>query len=159
MVKLWEKGQKLIGKNAENELRNPDAPILFVDDDPIIHRVVEKYLKNWNVTSVFSANEALEALENKNFVIVITDLRMPGMDGIELLREIKARYNNRVQVIVITVSDDLEDLVSALDGGASDFLLKPLKKEVLEEVLEHTLLRIDRWNQTLNLLVSKQNPA
>ena len=159
MVKLWEKGQKLIGKSVENELRNPDAPILFVDDDPIIHRVVEKYLKNWNFTSVFSAKEALEALENKNFVIVITDLRMPGMDGIELLREIKARYNNRVQVIVITVSDDLEDLVSALDGGASDFLLKPLKKEVLEEVLEHTLLRIDRWNQTLNLLVSKQNPA
>jgi DNA-binding NtrC family response regulator len=159
MGKLWEKGQKLIGKNADNEIRNPDAPILFVDDDPIIHRVVEKYLKHWNVTSVYSANEALEALENKNFVIVITDLRMPGMDGIELLHEIRARYSNRVQVIVITVSDDLEDLVSALDGGASDFLLKPLKKEVLEEVLEHTLLRIDRWNQTLNLLVSKKNPA
>jgi FixJ family two-component response regulator len=62
-------------------------------------------------------------------------------------------------VIVITVSEDLDDLVDALDGGASDFLLKPLKKEVLIEVLQHTVSRIDRWNQSLNKLISKQDPS
>ncbi len=155
MGKLWQKSQEIMGKGDKDAVQNPDTPILFVDDDPIIHGVISKYLKDWNVTSVFSGEEALDRLENKNFVIVITDLRMPGIGGIELLHEIKAKYNNRVQVIVITVSDDLDDLVDALDGGASDFLLKPLKKEVLIEVLQHTVLRIDRWNQSLNKLINK----
>jgi DNA-binding NtrC family response regulator len=156
MGKLWQKGQEVFRKGDKESVQNPDTPILFVDDDPIIHKVMDKYLKDWNVTSVFSAEEALARLDKENFVIVITDLRMPGMGGIELLYEIKAKYNNRVQVIVITVSDDLDDLVDALDGGASDFLLKPLKKEVLIEVLTHTVLRIDRWNQSLNMLINKQ---
>lgn len=158
MGKLWQKSQGILGKGDKNPVQNPDTPILFVDDDPIIHGVMSKYLKDWNVTSVFSGEEALDRLENENFVIVITDLRMPGIGGIELLHKIKANYNNRVQVIVITVSDDLNDLVDALDGGASDFLLKPLKKEVVIEVLEHTVLRIERWNQSLNKLINKQSP-
>ena len=111
------------------------------------------------MTSVFSGEEALDRLENENFVIVVTDLGMPGISGIELLHSIKAQYNNRVQVIVVTVSDDLDDLMDALDGGASDFLLKPLKKEVLIEVLQHTVLRIERWNQSLNKLINKQIPS
>jgi FixJ family two-component response regulator len=61
-------------------------------------------------------------------------------------------------VIVITVSDDLDDLLAALDGGASDFLLKPLNEKVLIEVLQHTVLRIERWNQSLNMLINKQSP-
>jgi len=157
MGKLWQKSQEVLRKGDKNPVQNPDTPILFVDDDPIIHKVIGKYLKDWNVTCVFSAEEALGRLDKENFVIVITDLRMPGMGGIELLYEIKAKYNNRVQVIVITVSDDLDDLVDALDGGASDFLLKPLKKEVLLEVLQHTVLRIERWNQSLNMLINKQS--
>ncbi len=137
--------------------RNPETPILFVDDDPIAHQIVRHHLKNWQLEFVYSARDALDALERENFVIVITDLMMPEMDGIDLLHEIKARYSNRVQVIVVTVSDQLDNLIKALDGGASDFLLKPLKKEDLEEVLEHTLLRINRWNRTMNLLLTKKN--
>lgn len=159
MGKLWQKTQEKICKGDQDPVQNPDTPILFVDDDPIIHKVMGKYLKEWNVTSVFSGEEALDRLEKENFVIVITDLRMPGIGGIELLQQIKAKYNNRVQVIVITVSDDLDDLLAALDGGASDFLLKPLNKEVLIEVLRHTVLRIDRWNQSLNMLINKQSSA
>jgi len=159
MGKLWEKSQEILSKGDKHPVQNPDTPILFVDDDPIIHKVMSKYLKDWNVTSVFSGEEALDRLQRENFVIVITDLRMPGMSGIELLHQIKERYNNRVQVIVITVSDDLDDLLDALDGGASDFLLKPLKKEFLIEVLQHTVLRIERWNQSLNMLINKQSPA
>jgi len=157
MGKLWQKSQERLCKGDQNPVQNPDTPILFVDDDPIIHKVMGKYLKDWNVTSVFSGEEALDRLEKENFVIVITDLRMPGIGGIELLHEIKAIYNNRVQVIVITVSDNLDDLLAALDGGASDFLLKPLNKEMLIEVLQHTVLRIERWNQSLNMLINKQS--
>ena len=156
MVKLWQKAQEKICKEGKDPVQNPDTPILFVDDDPIIHKVMDKSLEDWNVTSAFSGEEALDHLENENFVIVITDLKMPGIGGIELLRKIKTKYQNRVQVIVITVSDDLDDLLAALDGGASDFLLKPLNKEVLIEVLQHTVLRIERWNQSLNILINKQ---
>ena len=159
MVKLWQKSQEKPSKGDQNPVQNPDTPILFVDDDPIIHKVVDKYLKDWNVTSVFSGEEALDRLEKENFVIVITDLMMPGIDGIELLQEIKAKYGNRVQVIVITVSENLDNLLAALEGGASDFLLKPLSKEVLIEVLQHTVLRIERWNQSLNMLINKQDPS
>jgi YesN/AraC family two-component response regulator len=58
-----------------------------------------------------------------------------------------------------TASDQLDNLIEALDGGASDFLLKPLKAEDIEEVLEHTLSRIDRWNRTMKLLVGRKGPV
>ena len=156
MGKLWQKNQTIPGKGDKNPVHRFDTPILFVDDDPIIHKMMAKYLKDWNVASAFSGEEALDRLEKENFVIVITDLRMPGMGGMALLHEIKAKYNNRVQVIVLTVSDNLDDLVDALEGGASDFLLKPLSREVLIEVLRHTVKRIERWNQSLNMLIEKQ---
>jgi len=141
------------------KLRNPDTPILFVDDDPIAHKIVRHHLKYWRLESVHSAREALAALEKENFVIVITDLMMPEMNGIDLLREIKRRYKNRVQVIMVTASDQLEHLIEALDGGANDFLLKPLKKDEIEEVLDHTLKRIERWNRAKNLLRNRERQA
>lgn len=133
-----------------------DIPILFVDDDAISHRIMRRYLKGRPVTSVYSAREALSALEKENFVIVITDLMMPEMDGIELLREIKKKYHNRVHVIVITASDDVEHLIEALDAGAADFLLKPVTAQEMEVVLEHTLSRIERWNRALRLLLGRR---
>ena len=144
-------------ESDKSKVRNPEAPILFVDDELTTHKIVSHYLKNWQMESVYSAREALDALEKKNFVIVITDLLMPEMNGLELLHEIKARYGNRVQVIVVTVSDELDNLTKALDGGASDLLLKPLIKEDLEEALEHTLAKITRWKRVMGLLLEKRN--
>jgi len=144
-------------ESDESKVRNPEAPILFVDDELTTHKIVSHYLKNWQMESVHSAREALDALEKKKFVIVITDLLMPEMNGLELLHEIKTRYGNRVQVIVVTVSDELDNLTKALDGGASDFLLKPLIKEDLEEALEHTLAKITRWKRVMGLLLEKRN--
>jgi CheY-like chemotaxis protein len=143
----------------QSKIRNPETPILFVDDDPTAHMIARHYLKDWRLECVQSAKDALKALEEQNFVIVITDLIMPEMDGIELLHEIKQRYRNRVHVIVLTASDQLDNLIRALDGGANDFLLKPLKREELEEVLEHTLLRIQRWNRSMGLLLSRKKPG
>lgn len=137
-------------------VENSHAPILLVDDDPLTHKLILKYLKGWDVESVYSGKEALEALQSRNFVIVITDLKMPGMSGIELLQKIKATYSHRVQVIIITVSDELKDFFSALHGGANDFLLKPFQKQDLIEVLEHTLSRINRWKRTMASLLEKR---
>lgn len=156
MGKLFHKIKKRVRKEDRNSTYNPDAPILVVDDDPIIHKVMAKHLRGWKTRSAVSGQEALELLEKENFVIVITGLRMDGIDGMELLRRIKDKYNHRVQVIVIADSNDLDDIVDALDGGASYFLLKPLKKEVLMEVLQHTVSRIDRWNRSLNMLMTRK---
>ena len=144
-------------ESDKSKVRNPEAPILFVDDELTTHKIVSHYLKNWQMESVYSAREALDALEKKNFVIVITDLLMPEMNGLELLHEIKTRYGNRVQVIVVTISDELDNLTKALDGGAIDFLLKPLIKEDLEEALEHTLAKITRWKRVMGLLLERRN--
>jgi DNA-binding NtrC family response regulator len=146
-------------KTNRSSIQNPEAPILFVDDDPTAHTILRHHLKNWRMECVNSAKDALAALERENFVIVMTDLIMPEMDGIGLLHEIKRRYGNRVQVIVATASDQLDYLIKALDGGASDFLLKPFEAKAIEEVLEHTLSRIRRWKRTMNLLVSKKTPG
>jgi len=153
-IMLWT--GKMEKKTGKSKVRNPETPILFVDDDPIAHKIISHYLRNWQLESVYSARDALDALERKNFVIVITDLIMPQMNGIDLLREIKAKYGNRVQVIVVTVSDELDNLIKALDGGASDFLLKPFKQKEIEEVLEHTIAKIKRWQKVMNLLLDKK---
>ena len=102
-------------------VRNLHSPILLVDDDPVTHKLILKYLKDWDVESVYSGKEALEALQSRNFVIVITDLEMPGMSGIELLREIKATYSHRVQVIIITVSNQMNDFFQFPARGCKRF--------------------------------------
>ncbi len=134
----------------------PRLPVLYVDDDPVSHQLIDHYLQDWDIEHVFSGEDALEMLNRKNFIIVVTDLRMPGMDGLELLKEIKRTYGNRVKVIVVTVSEEGEDLLAALDGGASDFLLKPLQKARLQAVLEETVLRINRWTEAMDTLVKKK---
>lgn len=137
-------------------MSDQQLPILFVDDDPISHKVIQSYLKNWEVTHAHSGEEALRNLEEKNIIIVLTDLLMPGMNGLELLDAIKKTYGNRVKVVVVTVSDDEEHLIAALDGGASDFLLKPIQKAELEEVLEQLTSRLNRWAKTVNILAKKR---
>jgi two-component system response regulator AtoC len=138
-----------------NTLRNPQDPILVVDDDPVQHVLIKGFLRNWQVIFASSALEALKILTNQDILLVVTDLHMPGMDGMDLLRRIK-QHNGTVQVIVITASEQTEDLVDALRAGANDFLLKPLERQALEEVLENALTRINRWKQSLMTLFNKK---
>lgn len=105
-----------------------------------------------------SAAEALNILKLEGILVVVADLYMPGMDGLELLRRIK-KASGLVQVIVITASEQMEDLISALEDGANDFLLKPLDKQALEDVLEDTLARLRRWKDTLMELFQRKKEA
>jgi CheY-like chemotaxis protein len=123
-------------------------PVLVVDDDPVQHALVGKYLQNWPVRHAYSAPEALHILQREDILLVILDLYMPEMDGMEMLRRVK-RHNGIVQVMVVTASEEAEDLLRALEAGANDFLLKPLDKRSLEDALENALARINRWKCTL----------
>lgn len=100
--------------------------ILIVDDEAVLTRSMKAFfsLKGVDATTALTGEEALEILKKEQFSLVITDLIMPGISGIELLQEIRATYPD-LKVIVMTGMLSIENTVSSLQNGASDYLLKP----------------------------------
>ncbi|OQX27305.1 MAG: hypothetical protein BWK80_05920 [Desulfobacteraceae bacterium IS3] len=142
---------KMNTKTEHSEARKPQTPILFVDDEPTAHIIIKNHLKGWNVISAHSAEEALEILNKRHILIVISDIGMPGMDGITFLREIR-KTRGIIQVIIVTASDKIDDLINAFEAGATDFLLKPVKKKDIEEALDNILVKMNRWKATMREL-------
>jgi len=101
-------------------------PIWIVDDDQSIRFVLEKALtrEEFVVRSFTNARDVLAALEDDSPQVLVSDIRMPGGSGIELLSKIKARHRD-LPVIIMTAYSDLDSAVSAFQGGAFDYLPKP----------------------------------
>lgn len=101
-------------------------PIWVVDDDRSIRWVLEKALERAAIPCVSFANaaDALAALEHQRPQVLVSDIRMPGMGGLELLRAIKTRHPE-VPVIIMTAYSDLDSAVASFQGGAFDYLAKP----------------------------------
>jgi len=114
--------------------------ILVVDDDPDMREMVCDLLKDrgHDVTTVESGSEALKALGQEDYAVVLTDLRMKGMQGLELLTEIKGAYPD-VNVVLMTAFGSVETAVEAMKHGASDYLTKPVKKDELIRVVERVI--------------------
>src|SRR5213592_3005408 len=138
------------------------AKILVVDDESAILRLLREALTQWGyqVTSASSAAEALQALRGDMFDAVITDIRMPDMNGLELLKEIK-RHDESVEVVVMTGYPTIASAVEALKVGAFDYLSKPLLLDELRHLMarmterrflrgEVHSLRADRKSTRLN---------
>ena len=109
--------------------------ILIVDDEPQITRVLRASLQSngYEVTVAQDGIDALAKFMKAQPELVITDLAMPGMDGIELTREIRAR--SQVPIIVLSVRNQDESKVKALDEGADDYITKPFSiQELLARV-------------------------
>ncbi|MFH1070279.1 MAG: response regulator [Candidatus Glassbacteria bacterium] len=100
--------------------------ILIVDDDPQILTFLSDMLAEERYTLEISAGgeEALRKLEEKKFHLVISDVRMPGIDGFELLKAIKERFK-KTKVILMTGYTDDYDISDALILGADDYITKP----------------------------------
>src|SRR6202166_915041 len=98
---------------------------LVVDDDPQIRRVMRVTLAGhgYEVDDVTSGEAALEKLRDQRFDLVLLDMSMPGMGGLETCREIRAQ--SEIAIIVLTVRDSESDKVEALDAGADDYVTKP----------------------------------
>jgi CheY-like chemotaxis protein len=139
-------------------ISHPQDTILVVDDDPVQHALMNGYLRNRQVRHAHSPEEALSIMQREDIEVVLLDLYMPGMDGLEMLRRVK-RTNGIAQVIVITASEEMEDLLRVLEAGANDFLLKPLDKQALDDALENALSRINRWKATLMELFQRKKGA
>jgi signal transduction histidine kinase/DNA-binding response OmpR family regulator len=112
------------------------AHVLLVDDQPANLLALEAALDPLGVTMVRAVNgpQALAALEKQDFAAVLLDVRMPGMDGFEVAREIRSRARSRfTPILFVTAGDDPDEaMLSAYALGAVDFLAKPLRAEVLK---------------------------
>ncbi len=103
------------------------ANVLLVDDEvEFVETFSERLvMRNLEISKAFSGEEALQVLEtNKNIEIVILDVKMPGMDGIETLTEIKKKFP-LVEVIMLSGHADVESAIDGMKQGAFDYLMKP----------------------------------
>jgi diguanylate cyclase (GGDEF)-like protein len=127
--------------------------ILVVDDEATIRLVINRVLskEGHEVTEVTSGEEALEEFRRKPFSLVITDVMMERMSGLDLLKEIRA-LDPEALVVLMTSKASLEMATSALRSGAYDFLVKPFKDlKIISAVVRRALdkLELVRRNQTL----------
>jgi two-component system KDP operon response regulator KdpE len=116
--------------------------ILAVDDEPQIRRVMRATLTGhgYFVADARSGEEALEKLAAERFDLVLLDMNMPGMGGMEACREIRARWD--VAIIVLTVRNAEKDKVQALDAGADDYITKPFSMPELLARIRAALRRL-----------------
>ena len=114
--------------------------ILFVDDDQMILEVVGEYLTRqaFDVITASSGTAALEALAQEEIDVVFTDLVMPEMGGLQLLKQIKSSYPS-VEVIIVTGNATIESAVQALKLGSYDYLEKPIEFERLKALVSRLL--------------------
>jgi len=116
--------------------------ILVVDDDPQIRRAMRTTLtaRGYEVADARTGEEALEVLRSGNYDLVLLDMNMPGMGGIETCRLI--RSSSEVAIIMLTVSNSEKDKVEALDAGADDYITKPFSTPELLARIRATLRRL-----------------
>ena len=139
-----------------------EARILVVDDDKTLADNLVEYLSKlgYQASPAYGGKEGLVKFEQGDFRLVITDLKMPNMDGMELLDAV-SRMDSRVIVMVITGYGTIESAVTAIKKGAYDFIPKPFKMEELEIIVKRALERHTLFRQlgmfrglTLALLIS-----
>ncbi len=133
------------------EIKEP-IQILIADDDKAFRALLWETLKTPAREIRLAANgrEALDILKEKRFDLLITDIRMPEMGGIELLKEAK-RLQPHLLVIIITGYASLETAIQALKEGAYDYIRKPFNLEELKVSVENACVRVllERENQRL----------
>ena len=113
-----------------------DCQILIVDDEDFMRGAVLEVLRRANhvAMTASSAKEAIDIVSNRSFSVIITDVKMPGMNGVELFRELKKRHPE-TSVIIMTGFPDLEDAVEVIKEGAVDYLQKPFPPDRLVELV------------------------
>jgi DNA-binding response OmpR family regulator len=132
-----------------------DALILVVDDEGAIRYSVSKTLERvgYNVMTASSGEEALEMMEAQNFDVVLTDIRMPGISGVDLLARIKEHASDIV-VILMTGYASLGTAVESLRLGAHDYLIKPSSSEDIRESVRRGIERSVNLRRRRELLAS-----
>jgi len=129
-------------------MSDKQTKIFFVDDDLVTGRVMKRNCDNANYScSVYqNGQDCLTAFKKSNADIVITDLRMPGMNGFELLSELRSIDEN-IPVLVMTGYSSVENAVEAMKRGATDFIKKPFDFTELKLMLDRTMKNVHLKNE------------
>jgi putative nucleotidyltransferase with HDIG domain len=116
--------------------------ILIVDDEPIIRDILEKLVsvEGYTCDTAQNGQEAIEHLQNNRYHMVLSDVRMPVMDGLHLLKHIAANYND-VAVIMVTAVADANSAIDTLGLGAYDYVIKPFNTNDLRSKISKALER------------------
>ncbi len=128
-----------------NENINPEGlRVLVVDDEMSLRDLLSEVLTEdgYDVTTAATAEEALQLFAEDQFPLVVTDIRMPGMSGIDLLKKIK-QENEDTQVVIITSHASLDTAVTALREGAYDYLIKPFEElDIISAVVNRAFEKV-----------------
>ena len=133
--------------------------ILIVDDEPDMLKLLSMILREKTPYEVTTTNNPLEALElakKGNFDLVISDLKMPGLDGLELIEAVK-KVDLDIPIIIITAYGTVESAMEAIQKGGFDFITKPFKKEQIIFTVDKALkwLRVQKENKMLREQLKK----
>ena len=118
--------------------------ILLLEDDPLLSKILTKHLSlSYSVTPVYDGDSALESVEEEKFDLLILDSNVPGITGLELIKELR-EYNDTTPIIMITAYQDTIHLKKAFTNGCNDYIKKPFELDELD-------MRIDNINRTFNI--------
>jgi len=134
--------------------------VWVIDDDRSIRWVLEKAFKqaHLEVSCFENAESVLKALQKSQPDTIVTDIRMPGMDGFDLLEKLQADYHD-IPVIIMTAHSDLDSAVSAYEGGAFEYLPKPFDVDEAVELVQRALtLRRSKKIKTETLESNNDTP-
>lgn len=129
--------------------------ILIVDDEPDIVEALVNYLDDYKVSFALDAYSALEMVASGKFKIVLTDIMMPGLDGTQLLRRVKAK-NPSIQVIMMTGQTILMRATESMQDGALTYLLKPFDDiGKVDKAIDEAIRKVKEWKN----IIGKTIPA
>jgi len=118
--------------------------ILLLEDDPLLSKILTKHLSlDYDVTPVYDGDTALETFEEKKFDLLILDSNVPGITGLELIKELRS-YNDTTPIIMITAYQDTIHLKKAFTHGCNDYIKKPFELDELD-------MRIANITRTFNI--------
>ncbi|MDD2464949.1 MAG: diguanylate cyclase [Desulfobulbus sp.] len=121
-----------------------DNPIIVVDDNPVVVKLLESMLvrEGYAVLTAASGQELLDLLETTAADLILLDIDMPGMSGLETCKRIKANpHTKEIPVLFVTASNDKEHIIGGFTAGAQDYIIKPsTKEELLARVRTHLAL-------------------
>ncbi|MBI4734815.1 MAG: sigma-54-dependent Fis family transcriptional regulator, partial [candidate division NC10 bacterium] len=147
---------------GQNQERAGSICVLVVDDERPTRLLMEKELPRagYVVTSAESGEEALEQVRARDFDVILLDLKMPGIGGMEALRRIRDSGAS-AEVVVLTGHPEVDSAIAAMKLGAYDYLTKPFKLSELEEVLRRAAerKRLRQENAALRRMVAQREPA
>ena len=139
-------------------MSTPPLTILAVDDEPHMRRLLEISLRQagYRALSAGNGREALEIIRQQQIDLVVSDLHMPGMNGLQLLDVLRNEHEH-LPLIMVTAQGEIKTAVEAMKLGASDYILRPFELETLEIAIEKTLT-LKRIKQENNFFKETQQP-